>query len=69
MSSSLSDLYTEKSTDVTMVIDDQIPDTQIYPGCLQSSHKKYSPQQSSILPLIYLRGVKQKDLVSILQFM
>ena len=72
ISSSLSDLYTETSyTDVTLVSDDQI---QFH------AHKfilsACSPVMKNLLlsnphshPLIYLRGIKQQELGSILQFL
>ena len=71
ISSSLSDLYTETcSTDVTLVSDDQIP-FQAHKFVLGAS----SPVMKNLLldnphshPLIYLRGVKQQELGSILQF-
>ena len=72
ISSSLSDLYTEtSSTDVTLVSDDQIQ-FQAHKFVLSAS----SPVMKNLLlnnphshPLIYLRGVKQQELGSILQFM
>ena len=72
ISSSLSDLYTEtSSTDVTLVSDDQIQ-FQAHKFVLSAC----SPVMKNLLlnnphshPLIYLRGVKQQELGSILQFM
>ena len=72
ISSSLKDLYTEtSSTDVTLVSDDQIQ-FQAHKFVLSAC----SPVLKNLLlnnphshPLIYLRGVKQQELGSILQFM
>ena len=72
ISSSLSDLYTEtNSTDVTLVSDDQIQ-FQAHKFVLSAC----SPVMKNLFlnnphshPLIYLRGVKQQELGSILQFM
>ena len=72
ISSSLSDLYTETSTtDVTLVSDDQ-KQFQAHKFVLSAC----SPVLKNLLlnnphshPLIYLRGVKQQELVPILQFM
>ena len=72
ISSRLSDLYTEtSSTDVTLVSDDQIQ-FQAHKCVLSAC----SPVMKNLLlnnphshPLIYLRGVKQQELGSILQFM
>jgi hypothetical protein len=71
LSSSISDVFTENSfSDVTLVSDDQIP---------FQAHKCVLSACSPVLknlplnhlhshPLIYLRGVKQQELLSILQF-
>ena len=72
ISSSLRDIYTEtSSTDVTLVSDDQIQ-FQAHKLVLSAC----SPVLKNLLlnnphahPLIYLRGVKQQELGSILQFM
>ena len=72
ISSSLSYVFTENSfTDVTLVSDDKIP-FQAHKCVLSAC----SPVLKNLLlnnphshPLIYLRGVKQEELQSILQFM
>ena len=69
--SSLSDYFTNTSlTDVTLVSDEQIP-FKAHKFVLSAS----SPVMKDLLlsnphshPLIYLRGVKQQELLSILQF-
>merc|ERR1719318_1270266 len=72
ISSRLSDLYSEtSSTDVTLVSDDQ-KQFQAHKFVLSAC----SPVMKNLLlnnphshPLIYLRGVKQQELGSVLQFM
>ena len=72
ISSSLSNLYTETSyTDVTLVSDDQIqfqaPKFILSACCPVMKNLLLSNVHSH--PLIYLRGIKQQELGSILQFM
>merc|ERR1712129_131019 len=69
---SLSEKFTDiASADVTLVSDDQIP-FQAHLFVLSASSpvlKDLLLDNPSSHPLIYLRGVKQQELVSILQFM
>ena len=71
LSSSLSDVFTENSySDVTLVSDDMIQ-FQAHKCVLSASSpvlKKLLLDNPHSHPLIYLRGVKQHELQSILQF-
>merc|ERR1719318_2307426 len=72
ISSSLSNLYKDtSSTDVTLVSDDQIQ-FQAHKFVLSACSpvlKNFLLNNPHSHPLIYLRGVKQQELGSILQFM